>query len=105
MTQFGAKADKEGFIVVAPDGIDRHWNEGKGTGNGTIDDVGFVRQLIRNLELRLAIDPKRSTPPVFRTAASSRRDLVASCPTPSPPLDRPQDHSPLICLRRAVRAR
>ena len=59
MTQFGAKADKEGFIVVAPDGIDRHWNEGKGTGNGTIDDVGFVRQLIRNLESRLAIDQKR----------------------------------------------
>lgn len=57
-TQFGAKADKEGFIVVAPDGVDRHWNDGKGSGPA-VDDVGFVRQLIKALESRFAINPKR----------------------------------------------
>jgi polyhydroxybutyrate depolymerase len=57
-TQFAAKADREGFIVVAPDGIDRHWNDGKAA-NPTIDDVGFVRQLIKMLESRFGINPKR----------------------------------------------
>jgi polyhydroxybutyrate depolymerase len=59
MMQFAAKADEAGFIVVAPDGIDRHWNDGRGTANSKIDDVSFVRQLINNLESRFAIDPKR----------------------------------------------
>jgi len=59
MTQFAAKADEAGFIVVAPDGIDRHWNDGRGTVNSKIDDVSFVRQLINNLESRFPIDPKR----------------------------------------------
>jgi polyhydroxybutyrate depolymerase len=57
-TQFAAKADREGFIVVAPDGIDRHWNDGKAA-NPTVDDVGFVRQLIKTLRSRFAVDPKR----------------------------------------------
>jgi polyhydroxybutyrate depolymerase len=58
-TRFAAKADQEGFIVVAPDGIDGHWNDGRGTTNPDVDDVGFVRQLIADLKPRLRIDPKR----------------------------------------------
>ncbi len=58
-TRFAAKADQKGFIVVAPDGVDSHWNDGRGTTNTGIDDVGFVRQLIADLRAHLPIDPKR----------------------------------------------
>jgi polyhydroxybutyrate depolymerase len=58
-TNFDAKADAKGFIVVYPDGIGHHWNDGRGNVNPTIDDVGFVRQLIGNLVSRLPIDSRR----------------------------------------------
>jgi len=58
-TRFAAKADQKGFIVAAPDGVDSHWNDGRGTTNTGIDDVGFVRQLIADLRAHLPIDPKR----------------------------------------------
>jgi polyhydroxybutyrate depolymerase len=58
-TRFASKADQEGFIVVAPDGVNRHWDDGRGTANAGIDDVGFVRQLIADLKSRLPVDPKR----------------------------------------------
>jgi len=58
-TRFAAKADQKGFIVVAPDGVDSHWNDGRGTTNTGVDDVGFVRQLIADLRAHLPIDPRR----------------------------------------------
>ena len=48
-TDFALKADAEGFIVAAPDGIYGGWNDGRGTVNPNIDDVNFVRELISNL--------------------------------------------------------
>jgi len=66
-TRFGPKADKDGFIVVAPDGIDRHWNDGRGTTNPDVDDVGFVKQLIADLKSRLPIDEKR----IYATGVSN----------------------------------
>jgi polyhydroxybutyrate depolymerase len=71
-----AKADKEGFILVAPDGtgIFRKrlltWNVGFGFGyamRNHIDDIGFVRKLIEKLEGNLRIDPKR----IFATGISN----------------------------------
>jgi polyhydroxybutyrate depolymerase len=62
------KADKEGFILVAPNGTGRlrkrflTWNVGFGFGyamRNRIDDIGFVRKLIEKLEGNLRIDPKR----------------------------------------------
>ena len=58
-TNFNARADAKGFIVVYPDGIDHHWNDGRGNTNITIDDVGFVRQLIGNLVSRLPINSRQ----------------------------------------------
>ncbi len=58
-THFDAKADANGFIVVFPNGVGEHWNDGRGTVNAGIDDVGFVRQLIASLQARLPIDAKR----------------------------------------------
>jgi polyhydroxybutyrate depolymerase len=66
-TQFDAKADTKGFIVVYPDGIGHNWNDGRGTANPDIDDVGFIRQLIASLESRLPINASR----IYATGASN----------------------------------
>lgn len=56
-TNFAAKADSEGFVVVSPDGIDGHWNDG--AHNPDIDDVAFMRQLLSSVEAKLSVDSKR----------------------------------------------
>jgi polyhydroxybutyrate depolymerase len=71
-----AKADKEGFILVAPNGTGKRrrrfltWNVGFGFGyamENQIDDIGFVRQLIEKLQDHLRIDPKK----IFATGISN----------------------------------
>lgn len=61
-------ADKEGFIVVFPDGKDKHWNDGRpDISNTSYDDVGFVSQLIDQLTNEQLIDAKR----VYATGISN----------------------------------
>jgi polyhydroxybutyrate depolymerase len=57
LTGMSAKADREGFIVVYPDGLDRQWNTGRGA-DGRADQQ-FIRDLIATLESQYSIDPKR----------------------------------------------
>lgn len=50
-TDFNEIADREGFIVVYPNGVEAQWNDGRGetfrkSDNKEIDDVGFVSTLI-----------------------------------------------------------
>ncbi len=57
-------ADREGFIPVYPDGVDRHWNDGRGVQTyraqrDNVDDVGFVSALIDHLARTLSIDQRR----------------------------------------------
>jgi polyhydroxybutyrate depolymerase len=70
------KADKEGFVLVAPNGTGLlrqrllTWNVGFGFGyamNHQVDDIGFVRRLIDELEKDLKIDAKR----IFATGISN----------------------------------
>jgi polyhydroxybutyrate depolymerase len=58
-TGFAAKADAKQFIVVAPDGVNGRWNDGRGTVNPGIDDVGFVKQLVASLKSQLPVDATR----------------------------------------------
>ncbi len=75
-TGFDALADREGFIVVHPDGSGPPrpllnalgkgrlytWNAGSCCGYAVqqrIDDVGFLRTLVLDLRQRYPIDPKR----------------------------------------------
>lgn len=66
LTQGGLNslADKEGFIVVYPDGIENQWNDGR-EGDFTmvnreeIDDVGFISALIDHLSQKHKIDNQR----------------------------------------------
>ncbi len=65
-------ARQEGFLVVYPEGIDRHWNDGRGvnryrTQRENIDDVGFIAALIDQLTKEFAIDSKR----IYVTGASN----------------------------------
>jgi polyhydroxybutyrate depolymerase len=61
LTGFNAVADKESFIVVYPDGFEKHWNDGRGvqryrTQIENIDDVGFIAALIDRLSDELNIN-------------------------------------------------
>lgn len=57
-TGFSRLAEREGFVVVYPDGLNRRWNDGRGYA-ATHDDVGFVRALLDTLRRELSVDPRR----------------------------------------------
>jgi len=63
LTGFNAVADREDFIVVYPDGFEKHWNDGRGVQwqaqTENVDDVGFISALIDHLSDELSIDAKR----------------------------------------------
>jgi polyhydroxybutyrate depolymerase len=53
-------ADREGFIVAYPDGIDNAWNIGPCcTRSRDVDDLGFARALVDKIKSQACIDPKR----------------------------------------------
>jgi polyhydroxybutyrate depolymerase len=74
-TSWGDKADKEGFLVVLPEGVPVNaakpakfltnpqlWNDGSGRGvigRQNNDDVGFIKALLDELEKRYRVDSKR----------------------------------------------
>jgi polyhydroxybutyrate depolymerase len=61
-TGFSEKADKEGFLVVYPQGVGRTWNSGHVGGpaaKNQVDDVGFILKVIENLESSHNIDQRR----------------------------------------------
>ncbi|MFO0349460.1 MAG: alpha/beta hydrolase family esterase [Alphaproteobacteria bacterium] len=64
-------ATREGFILVAPQGIDNQWNDGrKQTISGkvsTADDVAFLEAMIAELIARDRVDPAR----VYLSGASN----------------------------------
>lgn len=61
-------ADEKGFIVVYPDAIDKHWNDGRpDISKSNYDDVGFISRLIDQLKAQGLIDPKR----VYATGISN----------------------------------
>jgi polyhydroxybutyrate depolymerase len=65
---FDELADREGFAVVYPDGLQHHWNDGRADNGATsVDDVAFIRALIDELVAHAGIDPAR----VFVTGMSN----------------------------------
>lgn len=51
-------ADREGFIAVYPQGVDRHWNDGR-IDPGNVSDVVFVESVLDSLESRFPVDAER----------------------------------------------
>ena len=63
---FNKLADKDGFIMVYPDGIELNWNDGRMDEEANdrahrenIDDVGFISALIDTMIKDYNINPKR----------------------------------------------
>ena len=63
---FDKLADKDGFIVTYPDGIELNWNDGRidqeandRAHRENLDDVGFISALIDRMIKDYNIDPKR----------------------------------------------
>lgn len=60
---FDALADRDGFVVAYPDGIDSHWNDGRDAPYRAhqegVDDVGFLVALIDHLAAGRGVDPGR----------------------------------------------
>ena len=61
-TGFNRIADREGFIVVYPEGFKRGWADGRGITHADkqgVDDVAFIDQLIKVLQEKISIDHTR----------------------------------------------
>jgi polyhydroxybutyrate depolymerase len=74
-TKLDAEALTSGFVVVYPEGIGLSWNSSDSGGDNhdpTIDDVGFIRQLIDKLVSKENVDPTR----VFVTGISSGGEMA-----------------------------
>ena len=65
-TGFSALSDREGFIVVYPEGTDKHWNDGRENGPPT-DDVEFTKAVIDDVTRSYNVDRKR----VYATGISN----------------------------------
>ena len=58
--RFEALADKEGFLVVYPDGLNKSWNDGRGQpGARNVDDTVFLGALADSLVAAGRADPRR----------------------------------------------
>ncbi len=70
--RFDALADRDGFLVLYPDGFEGHWNDCRRAAAYSarrlnIDDVGFLSQMIERLQRERGVDPAR----VFATGYSN----------------------------------
>lgn len=62
LTGFYSIADREGFVVAAPSGVNKGWNDGRGDtdpASSSADDVGFISEMIDRIESQAAVDPNR----------------------------------------------
>ena len=69
---FHTLADREGALIVYPDALNHNWNDGRDdfqskSHTARIDDVGFLRALVKDLSARFPVDPAR----VYATGASN----------------------------------
>lgn len=62
-----ALADARGFIVVYPNGLDRHWNDGRASIKRKVDDVGFLAAVLDAVERAYPVNRAR----VFATGMSN----------------------------------
>jgi len=58
LTGFDALADKKGFLVAYPDGLNRQWNDSREfiQGKTQADDVAFIKLLITSLKQQYTIN-------------------------------------------------
>jgi len=54
-----AVSDREGFLVVWPQGLNNQWNAGVCCGNAGLDDVGFLRAVVDAVAAEGPVDRRR----------------------------------------------
>jgi len=67
LTDLTDQTDPRGWLVAAPSGIGRQWNDGRSGVGSPIDDVAFIRALIDDVAARTSLDRNR----VFATGISN----------------------------------
>ena len=90
LTNLDARADREGWVVAYPDGVEGHWNDGRGVESypahrGDVDDAAFVAALVDHLVVTAGVDRHRVYATGFSNGAMfchrlaiERPDLVAA---------------------------
>lgn len=76
-------ADREGFVVVYPDGLDKYWNDGRAvnrSSTSSVDDVGFLTALVDHLASQYAIDLKRVYVVGISNGGMMALRLACECP-------------------------
>lgn len=71
-TGFSRLSDREGFIVVYPDAVEKNWNDGRGaerlaSQKAGVDDVKYIGAMIDAVAREHDVDPKR----IYATGASN----------------------------------
>ena len=76
---FDSKADREGFLLVAPEGTGnpRGWYTGFGPG-GSIDDVGFIGALIDFIIIAFVV--WRISKALLKPAPAGDKPATRECP-------------------------
>lgn len=99
------EADREGFAVVYPDGLNRAWNTGGGCcgtpAKQNADDVGFIKAVVAAVQGEVPIDPARiyatgisnggimayrlaCDTDLFAAIGPDSATLLGTCPAPKP---------------------
>lgn len=79
VTRFNDLAEKKGFVVVYPDGINYNWNL-RGAASGKVDDVLFTTALIRTLQQNININNKKIYATGFSKGGIFAQDLACELP-------------------------
>ena len=59
-SNFDAFAQAHGLVVMYPQGIEKHWNDGRVIGHESMaDDIGFMKAMLAEVIAQRLIDPKR----------------------------------------------
>ena len=99
------EADRDGFAVVYPDGLNRAWNTGGGCcgtpAKQNTDDVGFIKAVVAAVQGEVPIDPARiyatgisnggimayrlaCDTDLFAAIGPDSATLLGTCPAPKP---------------------
>lgn len=82
---FDLLADKAGFVVAYPDGLERHWNDCRKRGlfaanRDGVDDVGFLLKLVSVLERAYGIDRRNVVVAGFSNGGQMAYRLALEAP-------------------------
>ncbi|QRY80022.1 alpha/beta hydrolase fold domain-containing protein [Pseudomonas sp. PDNC002] len=83
--RFDALADRDGFLVLYPDGFEGHWNDCRRVASYSaralnIDDVGFLSGMIERLQRERAVDPARVFVAGYSNGGQMALRLAAEAP-------------------------